>query len=71
MQGHGEGEYGKEHMSLMVRINTKVTPRIYEFFKAKKEETGIHMSALIYMALEEYVDEKEKIKNMARDNKAV
>lgn len=47
-----------------VRVNIKISRAIKTWFENKSEETGINQSALMAMALSEYIDQKEGMKLM-------
>lgn len=40
------------------RINIRVSERVKSYFEAKSRDTGVAQSALIALALEEYLDQK-------------
>ena len=46
-------------MSELKRVNIKVSPEIHAWFKLRSDKTGVPMSALMYLALEEYVQQKD------------
>lgn len=48
------------------RVNIRVATWINEWFDNKAKETGIAKSALMAMALNEYIDQKESLKAMSR-----
>ncbi|MBI5996042.1 MULTISPECIES: ribbon-helix-helix domain-containing protein [Bacillota] len=45
----------------IVRVNIKISKKIKEFFENKSAETGISQSALMAMALQEYMEQKKAI----------
>ncbi|MDN8872747.1 ribbon-helix-helix domain-containing protein, partial [Staphylococcus aureus] len=45
----------------IVRVNIKISKKIKEFFENKSAETGISQSALMDMALQEYMEQKKAI----------
>lgn len=47
-----------------VRVNVRVSAKIKAWFEAKSMETGISQSALMSMALDEWIFQKETIKTM-------
>lgn len=49
-----------------MRVNINVAESINYWFTIKSKETGISKSALMAMALSEYIDQKETIKAMSR-----
>lgn len=48
-----------------IRVNVRVSAKLKSWFEAKSSETGISQSALMSMALDEWVFQKETIKTMA------
>ena len=40
------------------RVNIRITEEVHQFFKEKSISTGVSMSSLMYLALEEYVSQK-------------
>lgn len=46
------------------RVNINVSERINDWFVKKAEELGVTRSALMCMALNEYIDQKEGMKAM-------
>lgn len=42
----------------MKRVNIRVTPEIHEWFRGRSERTGVPMSALMFLALEQYVQQQ-------------
>lgn len=48
------------------RVNIKIAKWINDWFDTKSKETGISKSALMAMALNEYIDQKETIRAMSR-----
>lgn len=47
-----------ENKNNLVRINIRVSEKIKSYFESKSKETGVAQSALIALALEEYIDQK-------------
>lgn len=43
------------------RVNVRVSEKIKSYFEAKSKETGVSQSALMALALEEYIDQKTMI----------
>lgn len=41
-----------------VRVNIRVSQKLKSYFESKSLETGVAQSALMALALEEYVDQK-------------
>lgn len=60
-----ENEINQEDKTTF-RVNIKVPIWINEWFDAKSKETGISKSALMSMALNEYIDQKTSIQAMSR-----
>lgn len=48
------------------RVNIRVSHYVKSWFQEKSDETGISMSALMAMALNEYIDQKDSLKAMTR-----
>lgn len=48
------------------RVNIRVSHYVKQWFQEKSDETGISMSALMAMALNEYIDQKDSLKAMTR-----
>lgn len=42
----------------LIRVNIRVSEKIKSYFEAKSRETGVAQSALMALALEEYIDQK-------------
>lgn len=47
-----------ENKSSTVRVNIRVSEKIKSYFEAKSKETGVSQSALMSLALDEYIDQK-------------
>lgn len=47
-----------------MRVNINISESIKKWFENKSQETGISQSALMAMALNEYIDQKESINGM-------
>lgn len=45
----------------MKRVNIRVTPLVYKYFMSKSKNTGVSMSSLMYLALEDYVKQQQLI----------
>lgn len=58
--------YNDKKVSDTFRVNIRVATWINDWFDTKSNETGIPKSALMAMALNEYIDQKEGLKNMGR-----
>ena len=48
----------------MVRINTRISKTVNDFLDAKSEESGVPKSTLIYLALEQYMNQQKTIEMM-------
>lgn len=42
----------------VIRVNIRVSQKIKKYFEDKSSETGVAQSALMALALEEYIDQK-------------
>jgi len=51
-------------MAEMRRMNIRVDDVLYNYFRNRSEETGVSMSSLIFLALEQYVEQKEAMKQI-------
>lgn len=47
-----------ENKSNTVRVNIRVSEKIKSYFEGKSRETGVSQSALMSLALDEYIDQK-------------
>lgn len=47
-----------ETKSNLIRVNIRVSEKIKTYFESKSNETGVSQSALMALALEEYIDQK-------------
>ena len=47
-----------ENKNNTVRVNIRVSEKIKSYFEAKSKETGVSQSALMSLALDEYIDQK-------------
>jgi len=47
------------------RVNARISKKINDWLDKKSAETGISKSALIYLALENYVQQQETMDTMA------
>lgn len=45
----------------MVRVNTRISKKINDWLDKQSEVTGVPKSTLIYLALEQYVQQKEAV----------
>ena len=53
-------------MDKTTRFNIRISHNVKQWFQEKSDETGISMSALMAMALNEYIDQKDSLKAMTR-----
>ena len=47
-----------ENKSNLIRVNIRVSEKIKSYFESKSRETGVAQSALMALALDEYIDQK-------------
>ena len=47
-----------ENKSNLIRVNIRVSEKIKNYFESKSRETGVAQSALMALALDEYIDQK-------------
>lgn len=47
-----------ENKSNTVRVGFRVSEKVKSYFEAKSRDTGVSQSALMALALEEYIDQK-------------
>lgn len=52
----------------LIRFNIRLSKKVKMYFEAKSIETGVAQSALMALALEEYIDQKEMIKSTGQLN---
>lgn len=45
----------------MIRINTRISKTVNDFLDAKSEESGVPKSTLIYLALEQYMNQQKTL----------
>lgn len=45
----------------LIRVNIRVSKKIKEYFEKKSAETGVAQSALMALALDEYIDQKQVV----------
>lgn len=45
----------------MVRINTRISKTVNDFLDAKSDESGVPKSTLIYLALEQYMNQQKTL----------
>lgn len=45
----------------LIRVNIRVSQKIKKYFEDKSFETGVAQSALMALALEEYIDQKQVV----------
>ena len=50
-----------EQENNLIRVNIRVSKKIKEYFEKKSAETGVAQSALMALALEDYIDQKQMI----------
>lgn len=53
-------------MDKTTRFNIRISHNVKQWFQDKSDETGISMSSLMAMALNEYIDQKDSLKAMTR-----
>jgi hypothetical protein len=46
-------------MSDLKRVNIKLPLEIHEWFKMRSDKTGVSMSSLMYLALEQHVQQQQ------------
>lgn len=51
-------------MAEMVRVNTRISSKLNEWLDKQSDETGVPKSTIVMLALENYFQQKEAIKNM-------
>lgn len=49
-----------------MRVNISVSDKINDYFESKAKELGVSKSAMMCMALNEYIDQKEGIVSLQR-----
>ncbi|MEQ2529759.1 hypothetical protein WMO40_24155 [Bacillaceae bacterium CLA-AA-H227] len=49
----------------MKRVNIRVSPEVHEWFKIRSDKTGIPMSSLMYLALEQYIQQQMVLPHIA------
>ena len=59
-------EESVEEKTNTFRVNIRVATWVNDWFDNKARESGISKSALMAMALNEYIDQKESLKAMSR-----
>ena len=47
-----------ENKNNTVRVNIRVSEKIKSYFEAKSRDTGVSQSALMSLAIDEYIDQK-------------
>jgi len=51
--------YGKSEKKMdMKRVNIRISPEVHEWFKMRSEKTGVPMSSLMFLALEQYIQQQ-------------
>lgn len=53
------------------RVNIRITEDIHKWFMQRSEETGVAMSALMALALEEHIVQREAIMGVNNLNKLI
>ena len=53
-------------MADMVRVNTRVSKHINDWLDKESEETGVPKSTLIFLALDQYVQQKTVMKDFSQ-----
>lgn len=48
-------------MAEMVRVNTKISKKMSDWLEYQVEETGLTKSAIIFLALEQYMLQREAV----------
>lgn len=48
-------------MSELIRVNIRITPEVHQWFKEKSDRTGVSMSSLMYLALEQHVQQQSVV----------
>lgn len=48
----------------MRRINIKISDEVYQWFKARSDRTGVPMSALMFLTLEQSIREQEAMRGL-------
>jgi len=57
----------------MKRVNIRVSPEVHEWFRIRSEKTGVPSSSLMYLALEQYIQQQmllPHIPDMVRELKS-
>lgn len=49
-----------------VRVNINISPSAKEYFEQKSKDTGVSQSALMAMALNDYIEQKEALSTMQK-----
>lgn len=49
---------GVNLVSDLVRVNIRVTPEVHQWFLEKSKRTGVSMSSLMYLALEQHIQQQ-------------
>lgn len=50
--------------AIMPRVNINISDEMKKYFEEKSKETGVSQSALMVMAISEYLDQKKAINSM-------
>ncbi|VPJ05721.1 hypothetical protein [Metabacillus idriensis] len=51
-------------MEDMQRVNIRLSGDVYQWFKTRSEKTGVSMSALMFLALEDHVRQNTIVSSM-------
>lgn len=51
----------KKNQAELQRVNIRVSPEVHEWFKWRSEKTGVPMSSLMFLALEQYIQQQQLI----------
>lgn len=47
-----------------IRVNINISPSAKDYFEKKSKDTGVSQSALMAMALNDYIEQKEALSTM-------
>lgn len=56
----------KKPVAEMVRVNTRVSKEVNDWLDNKSARTGVSKSTLIYLALEQYIQQQHVVNEMPR-----
>jgi len=62
---------GGFNMAEMVRVNTRISKTLNDWLDKQTEETGVPKSTQIFLALEQYYQQKEVMNNMGNMQKVM